>query len=158
MKVMSRLWMLNTNIPPVTDKDKKLEWNVKGLTMHVKNTFVSTIIKIASDIDGSAVTTVPLKGRDGYFSWKTGSTLGSVIIKFGTSNPNLTAGSNDYGYYFSNNGFVYAIKQGIRSSDTITVIGTKQKIAIEKTGNCIYLRVNGHRIPYHCIVIGKQDI
>ncbi|GHT32337.1 hypothetical protein FACS189434_03830 [Bacteroidia bacterium] len=157
MKIMKRRWLVNTNTPPTADADKKLEWDIQGLTIYTEK-FTGTVIKTAStsNADGSAVTTIPLKGRDGYFTWFTGLHSG-LTIKFGSNNPNPLAGNNDYGYYFAENGEVYAIEQGVRSSDIITTIAAGQKIEIEKEDNFIFLRVNGHRIPYHHIVINEQD-
>ena len=158
MEVMKRKWLLKVNNPSASDTDTDLLWNVQGLNMY-QNKFTYNIIELSTaESDGSAVTTIPLKEREGYFSWETSSPLGSVTVKFGTDSPNLIAGSNDYGYYFDNNGIVYAIKQGEPYSDTLTIITPGQKIEIEKKGNYIYLRINERKVPYHRIIIDEQDV
>lgn len=147
---MKRRWMINTNM--TSDAEEKLEWSIQGLMMRT-NKLVSTIAKA-----GSAVTKIPLKEQDGYFSWTTGEHLGPVTVKFGTTNPEPSVGSNDYGYFLDHTGAVYAIEQGARSSDIITSIGAGQKVEIEKEGNFLFLRINGHKIPDHRIVINSQDV
>ena len=163
MRIMNRRWLVNTNQPNVAEADKIVEWdNVRNLTMHEKDKFIGTITKTALtfNMDGSAVTKTTLKGRDGYFSWVTGSYTGRITVKFGSNNPNPTAGVNDYGYYFDNNGDVYSITRGIRSSNVVVniVSDTTQKVEIEKMGNCIVLHINGHKIRHSQIEIDSQDV
>jgi len=159
MPIMKRQWMVKTNIPTVAEADKELTWDVQGVMMHT-NKFTGAITKTAASADayGAVVTKTPLKERDGYLSWVVEEHLGTIVAKFGTSNPNPAAGDNDYGYYFDKNGEVYTIEQGTRSSDILTIISAGQKIEIEKEGNFIFLRINGHKIPQHRIIIKEQDI
>jgi len=157
MKVMQRKWLVNTNIQ-AADTAQKLSWNVQNLNFYTNN-FISSVTKTGSDAaaSGTAVTDVPLQGRDGYFSWIVGSYYGPLTIKFGTQNPTLTPGSNDYGYYINSVGTVYPVKGGVQSTTAIYTIAINQKIEIEKTDSIISFRVNGYKIPLTDITVLPQD-
>jgi hypothetical protein len=159
MKVMPRKWLVNTHTPPVSDAEKTLSWTVNGLNFFTDH-FIGSFSKSGADAasSGSAVTAVPLQGRDGYFSWTVGSTYGPLTIKFGTQNPAVTSNSNDYGYYINTAGTVFPIKGGVQSTTAIYTIAINQKVEIEKTDSILSLRINGYRIPYVDIKIASKDI
>jgi len=108
IKLMGRRWLLSTNMVPTGEQEKKIQWNTQGLEVYTEG-FKTKVTKMGSSADASGwiVTDRPLAEQDGYLSWTITSTRrGPLTVKFGTSNPQLTSGSNDYGYYMNEAGLV----------------------------------------------------
>lgn len=144
MAILKRRWLVTSNFnqqPGTT-----LNWNVdQGITFGPENNYKREITKSAGQSALSAVTTVGLKGPDGYFGWKTGQIPGPLTVKFGTQTAGLTPNSYDYGYKIDSDGQVYCIKKGIVGDTTVFTVENGQHIEIEKCGQLIYLKSNGVR-------------
>ncbi|MDL2303347.1 T9SS type A sorting domain-containing protein [Dysgonomonas sp. OttesenSCG-928-D17] len=159
IKLMSRHWLLNTNMLPATEQEKTLEWNIQNLEVYTEGfTTKATKAGTSTDQSGSLVTKTPLLDKDGYFSWTISSTRrGPLTIKFGTNNPEASEGSHDYGYYINQAGLVYKIIQGKQQAAAIATVVINQKIEVHKENNTLYLRFNNYRIPLFDIEIDSAD-
>jgi hypothetical protein len=159
IRLMSRRWLLTTNMLPAGDQEKKLEWEVQGLDTYSEGFKTKATKKGSSPgLTGSLVTQTPLLEKDGYFSWTITSTRrGPVTVKFGANNPDPVSGSHDYGYYISYSGLVYKIIRGVRQTTAIETVYADQKIEVGKEGNTVYLRVNGTRTYSRGIGVDAAD-
>ncbi|GHV15306.1 hypothetical protein FACS1894169_06280 [Bacteroidia bacterium] len=159
IRLMGRRWLLGTNMEPAGHQGQTIEWNTQNLDVYTEG-FKTKAVKAGSSAEtsGSLVTRTPLLEKDGYFSWTITSTRrGPLTVKFGTNNPQVTSGSNDYGYYMSYAGLVYKIIKGVRQTTAIATVYTNQKIEVGKDGNTVYLRVNGTRLYTYNIEIDPAD-
>lgn len=159
IKLMSRRWLLGTNMEPAGQQGQIIEWNTQNLEVYTEG-FKTKATKTgsASAMSGSLVTQTPLLAKDGYFSWTITSTRrGPLTVKFGTGNPQTASGTHDYGYYMSYAGLVYKIIKGVRQTTAIETVYANQKIEVGKDGNTVYLRVNGVRTQARDIEIDTAD-
>lgn len=145
-RALARRWLIKTGTKPDVAK-QYLVWNSFSISC-VSSYSKTSFTKLATVQSGGAVTSSPLKNKNGYFSFILNSkTAGSVIyLKFGLQKYYLTNNSNDYGYKIGSDGKVYKIERGIVSSSYFAVAGIGQKIEVEKIGNLIFLRINGYRL------------
>jgi hypothetical protein len=159
IKRMPRRWLVNTNMAPATEAEKQFSWNIQNLDVYTEG-FKTKATKVGSSsaAHGSLVTQNPLLDRDGYFCWTiTGSQRGPLTVKFGSNNPQITGGVNDYGYYINNAGLVYKIIRGVRQTASIATVYANQKVEVGKEGNTVYLRSNGTRTYAYDIPISPAD-
>jgi len=156
------------NILDPGEEDNNSIWNTEGLDVYTEG-FKTKATKAATSADASGylVSSTPLKEKDGYLSWINSSDRhGVIMVKFGTDNPQLTAGSHDYGYNIgsSSNGMgntkvdVYKIEKGEIKTNVVATINTNHKIAVAKEGNTIYLRCDTTRVHNLDITIDPEDM
>lgn len=155
---LPRKWLLKTNIK-TSNSPTALIWNATGIVISNIDNYKATVYKQSptSSTVAGAVTSVPLKETNGYFSWTVSNLTGNIMIKFGQKSYTLTANSNDYGYKINNSGQIYKIERGIESSSYFTTISTNQRIEIEKLGNIVFLRVDGLRLSSSEITITNTN-
>ncbi|GAB6119059.1 T9SS type A sorting domain-containing protein [Dysgonomonas termitidis] len=157
MKIMSRKWLVRTNITATNQADKQLEWQVTDLSSTVKG-FVTTLRKPSSgNSQGTAFTQKPLVDTKGYLGVSGISLSGNLYIKLGNNQTLLSPGSHDYGYYISGSK-VYPIVSGVVSETSIYTLIFYSTLELEKDDSSICLRIDGQRIPASEITITPQDI
>lgn len=159
IRLMQRRWLINTNMLPVREEQKKMEWITEHLDVYTEG-FITKATKTgsASETSGYLISDRALLHKDGYLSWTISSSRrGPLTVKFGANTPFLTSGSHDYGYYFNQDGVVYKIVKGIRQTAAIAAVAMNTKIEVGKEGNTVYLRFNGYRVYNYDIDIDEAD-
>lgn len=157
-KIMSRQWLVKTNIAATTPAERALAWQQYDLVLST-NGFKSTLTKSsATTPQGVAYTATPLLDSDGYLALSGFSISGDIYIKFGSNQSILSAGSHDYGYYITTSGGVYPIIQGVVSPNSVLSVVLASKLEMEKRGNLVFLRVNGSRQAKADITIAASDL
>ncbi len=159
-KIMKRKWLLHTNLRTFSNQGavQHLTWSGNSLGISEGSNFTSSIVKSGGATTASAVTSIALKGQDGYFSWIVEQEYGPVTVKFGTNSPQLTPDANDYGFLITIDGQVQKIAKGRVASGNLFTVERGQKFEIEKNGQLIFLRVNGIRYKDTEIVIDTAHI
>lgn len=159
-KIMKRKWLLHTNVRTFSNQGavQHLTWSGNSLGISEGSNFTSSIVKSGGATTASAVTSIALKGQDGYFSWIVEQEYGPVTVKFGTNSPQLTPDANDYGFLITIDGQVQKIAKGRVASGNLFTVERGQKFEIEKNGQLIFLRVNGIRYKDTEIVIDTAHI
>lgn len=159
LKIMDRKWLIKTNIAPTADADKVLEWNVTDLDFST-NGFVTSVTKASGNSapeTGTAVTRKPLSDINGYLGLDNLNLFGAITLKLGTSQPTLSAGSHDYGYFVAGGNQVHPIIKGEILPDTITTLILANRLELEKHDGKLFLRVNGTRNNRSEITIDESD-
>ena len=157
-KIMSRQWLVKTNIVATIPAERTLAWQQYDLVI-ATNGFKSSVTKSSTTTaQGVAYTAIPLADSDGYLGLSGFSISGNFYIKFGSNQSILSNGSNDYGYYITTSGSVYPIIQGVVSENSAVSVVLASKIEIEKRGNIVFLRVNGIRQAKTEILIADSDM
>ncbi|MGC3979165.1 MAG: hypothetical protein QM751_13630 [Paludibacteraceae bacterium] len=158
--IIERQWLLKTNIKQHNNNEPQvLSWQSTSNFEIAEADYKIILYKPSSSTSAYAVTKNPLQGKDGYFGWILTDTVGIFTVKFGTRNASLTENSNDYGYRIKKNGQLYKIERGFESDTCFNTVAVGQKIEIEKTGNLVYLRIDGKRIKEsECLITKGVDM
>lgn len=156
-KQIRRQWVLNTNQSSFPTTKKSLLWDSRSTLNISSSDYKVDVTKVGSLSTLWAVTQDTLKGKDGYFAWTVDNEYGSVIVKFGSNQFNVTQGNYDYGYKIDSIGRVFPILQGIITPNQLFNIDKGQRIEVEKNGQTVSLRVNGIRQKNTEITIDQAD-
>jgi len=153
--IMDRKWLLQTN-RKTNNTSRYIDWNTS--LQFNKNDFQFDLVKPNTSGTGYAITSVALKSKDGYLGWVSGSTVGEIIVKFGTNTQNLQATKHDYGYKITNTGEIIKVIRGVTDPAKFTNIHSGQKIEIYKTEKICYLVLDGIRNQDSEIEIESDDL
>jgi hypothetical protein len=156
LKRMNRQWIVKTNIIPAP---QTVSWTVENLEFKENKPFV-TVIKAggSSAATGTAVTTVPLSGKAGYLGVGSYVITGGLTLRFGSQAATYTSGSHDYGYFIDSDFRTYKIEGGVKQTSPFATLILASSIEAEKTGDRLFLRVNGIKLTGSEIIIAGTDI
>lgn len=138
---MKRDWLVKTNVPLSTPT---FNWEINNLIKTDVPTQKTTFIKYGSGNTAMAKTSMKLMGRDGYLAWTVEQEYGPITVGFGTSS-RIASNQVDMGYHITPEGHVKLIKNGIMVNDSLFTVQKGQRIEVEKSGNVLFMRINGVR-------------
>lgn len=152
---IGRVWRLQTNLPSISPSTNKLSWTVKNLEFTGDNWKKQVTKKRSSkELLGSAVTTIPLKGKEGVLSFVAKEYTGKVVLKFGSSESVATSGVHDYGVMISD-GSMTSLVQG-KEGDNIDNLSEGDRLTMIKNDSVVRFLKNGDLLSYK-IKISSSD-
>lgn len=160
MQVMARRWKVQTNFNDQPLTDQSTIFNYKGLTASLEGYTVR--LNQVKDFNGTptAISQNPLNGKAGYVSWVYQRQSVDIVVKFGTSTPDVATG--DYGYYINQRGNIYPISNGkVDYNNRIDRISEGTKIEVYKTATELRLQLSGigrydYNIPIKATDVSKS--
>jgi Lamin Tail Domain len=160
-RAMGRKWLIRTNRHTTPPPIGSLSWSKQNMIMLAANSEKHQFyVRGSASKNAYAVTAIPLQGDYGHFEWVADNPIGApTTIKFGTNKYTLTANSNDYGYKIFADGKVYKIVRGVVATSYFAKVVPGQRLAIEKSINKLYFRINGNRIKEsECAITNSADL
>ncbi len=151
--VMQRKWFVKTNIDSLDILQGRKLWQAQNLSC-TEERFELRIVKPVGIPSGSAITTVPLRGKSGYVSFRSNSDA-TCTVKFGGNSNQLT--TKDYGYQISPKGEIFTITKGELTLVNNIRVTLYNHIEICKEEQLLYLIVNGYRHPELQVKIAESD-
>lgn len=156
-KIMERSWKVKTNMPGSAEADRYMDWTTNGLAMTADG-FVYKVVKSPASSSpefGTAVSSLPLLGKEGYLDMDAFSVIGDLYIKFGANQAGYEDAS-DYGYYITGSK-VYPVIKGVRSAEPVSTLIMPTRIEAVKEAGCMYLRVSDITLAETRIGIAPED-
>lgn len=156
LHLMSRKWLARTNLDSLASYGNLWDWTNLSIKEHDFKYFVKPSLFHQNENLYHNSTTIPLSGKNGYFSWIYTHAGIDITLKLGTAQRDIQSG--DYGYHIDAQGYVYNIENGIQQTEALMRINTGEKIEINKTEDGMYLRIDNERSkPWRDVIIREKD-
>lgn len=133
--IMDRTWLVRTNMPTTVDAEA-VRWTASGMTV-TSDGFLDNLMQ-QENTAGTALTP-ELSDGTGFIEFQCPFTHPHFDVGFAFSGEGVCA----YGIRISSDGSIMMIADGEVGTDTVATNVNGSRISVTKTGDMIYLRING---------------
>jgi hypothetical protein len=155
--LMQRRWMVASNIAPSRKDEPRLQWNGAGIKVFDDGYSQLMVKPYGLAENAFAVSAVPLGGKAGYLSWKTGQAGGDAATGFVAADALPASADGMYGYLFDAGGKIFSLQKGTVSLLPVAGYAVEDRVEIEKYDTLIVLKINGKHILKADMVVMAAD-